>query len=61
MSVTIKIHEKNPKTPCQRLLESAEVPEESKTELKRRKNSGDPVALNSQLNRTIERLRNASF
>jgi hypothetical protein len=51
-----KIHEKSPKTPCQRLLESAEVSEESKAELMRRKNAYNPVELNSRLNRAIEGL-----
>jgi hypothetical protein len=51
-----KIYEKNPKTPCQRLLESPEVSEESKAELMRRKNADNPVALNNRLNRAIERL-----
>jgi hypothetical protein len=51
-----KIYEKNPKTPCQRLLESAEVSEESKAELRRRKNGYNPVELNSRLNGAIERL-----
>jgi hypothetical protein len=51
-----KIYEKSPKTPYQRLLESAEVSEKSKAELRRRKNGSDPVALNSQLNRAIQRL-----
>jgi hypothetical protein len=53
-----KIYEKSPKTPCQRLLESAEVSEESKAELRRRKNGSDPVVLNSCLNRAIERVLN---
>jgi hypothetical protein len=51
-----KIHEKSPKTPCQRLLESAEVSEESKVELMRRKNGSDPVELNRRLNQAIEGL-----
>jgi hypothetical protein len=41
-----KIYEKSPRTPYQRLLESAEVPEASKAELARRKNGSDPVDLN---------------
>jgi hypothetical protein len=51
-----KIYEKNPKTPYERLLESPLVSEESKAELKRRKSASEPVALNSRLNRAIERL-----
>jgi hypothetical protein len=51
-----KIYEKSPKTPCQRLLESPLVSEESKAELKRRKSAYNPVVLNSRLNRAIERL-----
>jgi hypothetical protein len=51
-----KIYEKSPRTPYQRLLESAEVSEESKAELTRRKSGSDPVVLNSRLNRAIERL-----
>jgi hypothetical protein len=51
-----KIYEKSPKTPCQRLPESAEVSEESKVELMRRKNGGDPVELNRRLNQAIEGL-----
>jgi hypothetical protein len=51
-----KIYEKSLKTPCQRLLESAEVPEESKAELMRRKSTSNPVVLNNRLNRTIQRL-----
>ncbi|MDR0997726.1 MAG: hypothetical protein LBL70_01555 [Treponema sp.] len=53
-----KIHEKSPKTPCQRLLESAEVSEESKAELIRRERGSDPVVLNSRLNRAVERFLN---
>jgi hypothetical protein len=53
-----KIYEKNPKTPCQRLLESSEVSEASKAELIRRRNGSDPVDLNNRLNRAVERLLN---
>jgi hypothetical protein len=53
-----KIYEKSPKTPCERLLESSEVSEESKVELRRRKNGYNPVELNSQLNGAVERLLN---
>jgi hypothetical protein len=51
-----KVYEKSPKTPYQRLLESPDVSEETKAELARRKNAQDPVALNRQLNRAVERL-----
>jgi len=51
-----KIYEKKPTTPYQRLLESSDVSEESKAELIRRKSSQDPVALNSRLNKAVERL-----
>jgi hypothetical protein len=51
-----KIYEKSPKTPCERLLESSEVSEESEAELMRRKNASNPVVLNNRLNRAIERL-----
>jgi hypothetical protein len=53
-----KVYEKSPKTPCQRLLESPDVSEESKAELMRRKSVQNPVALNSQLNKAVERLLN---
>jgi hypothetical protein len=53
-----KIYEKSPKTPCQRLLESEEVAEGSKAELMRRKSGSDPAAVNSRLNRAIERFLN---
>jgi hypothetical protein len=51
-----KIYEKSPRTPCQRLLESPDCPGESKAELIRRKNAQNPVALNSLLNKAVERL-----
>jgi hypothetical protein len=51
-----KVYEKKPQTPYQRLLESPEVSQESKEELIRRKSAQDPVALNSLLNKAIERL-----
>jgi hypothetical protein len=53
-----KIYEKSPKTPCERLLESDEVSEESKAELRRRKDAYNPVELNERLNRAVERLLN---
>jgi hypothetical protein len=51
-----KVYEKKPKTPYQRLIEAATVSEETKTELARRKNAQDPVALNRKLNKAVERL-----
>jgi hypothetical protein len=51
-----KVYEKTPRTPYQRLLESPDVSEENKAELMRRKNAQDPVALNRQLNKAVERL-----
>jgi hypothetical protein len=51
-----KVYEKTPKTPCQRLLESPEISEETKAELTRRKSAQDPVVLNSRLNEAVERL-----
>jgi hypothetical protein len=48
-----KVYEK---TPYQRLLESAEVSEESKAELIRRKGVQDPMALNTGLNKAVEKL-----
>jgi hypothetical protein len=53
-----KIYEKSSRTPCERLLESAEVSEESKAELRWRRNAYNPVELNSRLNRAVERLLN---
>jgi hypothetical protein len=51
-----KVYEKTPATPYQRLLESAEVSDESKAELMRRKVSQDPIRLNNGLNRAVEKL-----
>jgi hypothetical protein len=51
-----KVYEKSPATPYQRLLESPDVSGESREELIRRKSGQDPVALNSRLNKAVERL-----
>ena len=51
-----KVYEKAPATPYQRLLESPLVSEESKAELKRRKDGQNPVVLNTKLNEAVERL-----
>ena len=51
-----KVYEKAPATPYQRLLESPLVSEESKAELKRRKDGQNPVELNARLNQAVERL-----
>ncbi|MDR0403101.1 MAG: transposase family protein [Treponema sp.] len=51
-----KIYEKTPKTPFQRLLESPDVSEESKAELRRRKSLYNPAALNAALNKSVTQL-----
>jgi hypothetical protein len=51
-----KIYEKSPLTPYQRPLEPAEASGECKAELMRRKSGQDPAALNTALNRAVERL-----
>jgi hypothetical protein len=51
-----KIYEKDPKTPYERLMESPDVSDESKAELRKRKSEQNPVALNRQLNEAVERL-----
>jgi hypothetical protein len=51
-----KVYEKTPTPPYQRLLESAEVSDECKAELKRRKSGQDPVALNTALSKVVEKL-----
>jgi hypothetical protein len=53
---TKKIYEKEAKTPYERLLESAEVSEASKAELRKRKAGQNPVKLNRQLNAAVRRL-----
>jgi hypothetical protein len=51
-----KIYEKVSKTPCQRLLESPEVAEEHKTELRRRTALFNPIALKREMDEARERL-----
>jgi hypothetical protein len=51
-----KIYEKAPKTPYQRLLESPDVSEESKAELRRRKALYNPAVLNAAVNKAVKRL-----
>jgi hypothetical protein len=51
-----KIYEKVPKTPCQRLLESPEVAEEHKAELRRRALVFNPVTLKREMDEARERL-----
>jgi hypothetical protein len=50
------VYENASATPYQRLFESAEASEESKAELKRRKGGQNPVALNTALNKAVEKL-----
>jgi hypothetical protein len=51
-----KIYEKVPKTPCQRLLESPELDEEHKAELRRRPVFFNPVTLKREIDEAKERL-----
>jgi hypothetical protein len=51
-----KIYEKQPKTPCQRLLESPDISGECKEELRRRKELYNPSVLNTLLNFAVEHL-----
>ena len=51
-----KVYEKAPKTPCERLLESPDVSDECKAELRRRKSLQNPVELNRNLNEAVEKL-----
>ena len=51
-----KIYEKDPKTPCQRLLESPDVSDECKEELRRRKAALNPVELKRALDEARDRL-----
>ncbi|MDR1174298.1 MAG: transposase family protein [Treponema sp.] len=51
-----KIYEKVPRTPCQRLLESPEVAEEHKAELRRRRALFNPVILKREMDEARERL-----
>ncbi|MFP3089226.1 transposase family protein [Treponema sp. TIM-1] len=51
-----KIYEKDPRTPYERLLESPDISEECKVELRRRQALNNPVALNRSLNEAVEHL-----
>jgi hypothetical protein len=51
-----KIYEKEPKTPYQQLLESLDVSDECKTELRRRKAALNPVELKRTLDQARDRL-----
>jgi hypothetical protein len=51
-----KIYEKNPKTPYQRLLESAHISEECKAELRRRAALLNPVELKRKMDEARDRL-----
>jgi len=51
-----KIYEKEPKTPCQRLLESAHISDECKAELRRRAALLNPVALKRSMDEARDRL-----
>jgi len=51
-----KIYEKDPKTPCQRLLESSCISEKCKAELRRRAALLNPVALKRDLDEARDRL-----
>jgi hypothetical protein len=53
-----KAYEKSPQTPCQRLLDLSDASEATKAELTRRKSAQNPAALNSLLNKAVERLLN---
>jgi hypothetical protein len=56
-----KIYEKGPKTPCQRLLESPDISDECKTELRRRQASFNPVTLKQGMDKARERLLKLSL
>jgi hypothetical protein len=51
-----KIYEKELKTPYQRLLESPDISDECKAELRRRKAAQNPVELNRRLNDAVDNL-----
>jgi hypothetical protein len=51
-----KVYEKEPNTPCERLLESTDVTPECKAELRRRRALANPVDLSRNLNGAVERL-----
>jgi hypothetical protein len=48
-----KVYEKEAKTPYERLMESPDISEESKAELRRRKAGQNPVELNRKLNEAV--------
>jgi hypothetical protein len=50
-----KVYEKEPRTPWERLMESPDISEESKAELRRRAQY-NPVELNRRLNEAVEQL-----
>ena len=56
-----KIYEKEPKTPYQRLLESVDVSDTCKTELRMRAEKLNPVALKRDLDKARERLLKLSM
>jgi hypothetical protein len=56
-----KIYEKEPKTPCQRLLESPDLSEECKEELRLRKAALNPVDLKHALDEARDRLLKLSL
>ncbi|MDR2095946.1 MAG: hypothetical protein LBP76_10585 [Treponema sp.] len=51
-----KVYEKEPRTPWERLMESPDISEESKAELRRRRTQYNPVELNRKLNEVVEKL-----
>ena len=51
-----KVYEKSPRTPYERLMESAEVSPECKAELGRRRAEHNPVELNRSMNEAVEKL-----
>jgi hypothetical protein len=51
-----KVYEKGPRTPYERLMESPDISEQSKAELRRRRAGQNPVELNRGLNEAVGRL-----
>jgi hypothetical protein len=51
-----KVYEKEAWTPFQRLVESSDISEECKAELRKRKALHNPVELNRRLNEMVEKL-----
>jgi hypothetical protein len=51
-----KVYEKEPRTPYERLMESPDISEERKAELRRRRAGHNPVELNRKLNVAVEKL-----